>query len=375
MRWRIIRTLLWKEALRFRYNWGLLIMVGAVLALSALVSLGERMGELPGQANRAIKVCVIRVNYSNPTAIRWCDALLSHEPEWFTEKNRSLIVRDGDPRLQERRGFVYPDDYLMIDLSPPWTGGTSQPWHVRYSYQPPARGEVMLYRFWLSRVTQRLLGHDHLVEDLPGFTESEQAKGEEDRLPKIMTGLVIFAFYLLSFNLYITSTAEEREKKALLALMLSPARPSEVIGAKVIFYSLASLAVSTGVVALFNPSLLLQPLLWSTILAGSIAYVCIGTVVLCIVRRQSTINTVSMMYLLAAALVMSLSVFLLPFAIARHAMIENYLFHQLEMIIGGKPNPLAPLYQPIMWGLTAAWFVLAVTVFGRKGMTIAHVKR
>jgi hypothetical protein len=374
MRWRIVSTLLWKEALRFRYNWGLLVMVGAVLALSALVSLGGKMGELPGQTSRNIKACAIALDSNNATARRWSAALLNQEPNWKTANQHIPIGYQDSTGWWENRGLEYPRDFLIIELIPP-VNESRDAWHVRYFIPKNAEAEALFFRFWVLQVTQKVLGNQQLVEDMPTYSAQDREGGEEERLPKIVTALVIFAFYLLSFNLYITSTAEEREKKALLALLLSPARPMEVIGAKVLFYASASLLVSCGVVGLFDVKLLAQPLLWSTILAGSISYVCIGTVVLCWVQRQSTINTVSMMYLLAAALVMSLSVFLVPFAVARHAMVENYLFHQLEMIIGGRPNPIARWYQPALWGLTVAWFLVAVAVFQRRGMAIAHVKR
>lgn len=373
MRWSIVRTLLWKEVLRFRYNWGLLVMVGAVLAMAALVSLGDRMGEIPGQSARVIKVAVLDYDEQNPLARDWAESLRRSPPEWFTDKNRIPIYSISDPAWRSERGVVYPDDYLKISLRSAHNN-PSIPWMIAYEYRPHAQSEAMLYRYWVNLATQQQRGNIAVREVLPTFSHADAAAAE-DRLPKIVTALVIFAFYLLSFNLYITSTAEEREKKSLLALMLSPARPIEVIGAKVIFYSLSSLLVATGVVALFDPTLLLQPMLWSTILAGSISYVSIGTVVLCIIRRQSTINTVSMMYLLVTALIMAVSVFLIPFMVLRFLMIENYLFHQLEMIIGRKPNPAGPIYQPIMLCLTAGWFFLAVTVFSRFGMSIAHGRK
>lgn len=372
MRWSILRTLLWKEVLRFRYNWGLLLMVGAVLAMSALVSLGERMGQIPGQSARTIKLVLLQYSKQKKEAVEWAAALRSQPPEWFTDKNRVAIFDSDDPAWRQVKGLVY-QDYLTITLDSN-SVGSANPWHINYVYRPPAQAEAMQYRLWVQQVTQQLRGKVAIRESLPLFSTDDEAAAE-DRIPKIVTALVIFAFYLLSFNLYITSTAEEREKKSLLALMLSPARPIEVIGAKVIFYSLSSLIVATGVVALFDPTLLAKPLLWSTILAGSISYVSIGTVVLCMVRRQSTINTVSMMYLLVTALVMAVSVFLVPFMVLRFMMIENYLFHQLEMIIGRQPNPAGPIYQPVMWGLTVLWFFLAVFIFSRMGMLVAQGRR
>jgi ABC-type Na+ efflux pump permease subunit len=314
---------------------------------------------------------ILNMASGNDAERKWLQKLEEQPPEWFTEKNRIPILRGSDPQAGRQRGLMYPDDYLIVTLQ---VRQGSQGYRAQYEYPLQSQQEALLYRSWINSTTQKLRGQPVVEEFLPTFSATQLSESE-DRTAKIITALVIFAFYLLSFNLYITSTAEEREKKVLLALMLTPARASEIIGAKVIFYSVFSLLISAGVIALFDASLLLRPLLWSTILCGSVCYVCIGTVVLCIIRRQSTINTVSMMYLIITALVMSLSVFLLPFMVLRFMMIENYLFHQLEYIIAGKPNPVAPIYQPLMVGITICWFLLAVFIFSKRGVAVGQVRR
>ena len=67
-----------------------------------------------------------------------------------------------------------------------------------------------------------------------------------------LSALVVFSLYLLSFNLFITSTGEEREKRVLLALALTPARPVEIVVAKAIFYSTASLILGMIVVSTYD---------------------------------------------------------------------------------------------------------------------------
>ena len=42
----IVRALLYKEALRYRYNWGLFVVVGGLLMLTGLVSIGSRVRPL-----------------------------------------------------------------------------------------------------------------------------------------------------------------------------------------------------------------------------------------------------------------------------------------------------------------------------------------
>src|SRR5438105_15367357 len=75
IRKRIVRTLLYKEALRYRYNWGLLWMVVALLALAALVSISARLGKLPGQGGQVIENCFVAYNSADERSKQWADYL------------------------------------------------------------------------------------------------------------------------------------------------------------------------------------------------------------------------------------------------------------------------------------------------------------
>ena len=368
MRWPILKTLLWKEALRFRCNRGLMVMVGAVLALAGLVSISARLGQLPGQQTRRITVCLLLYDANQPAAVAWLLALKGAAmPDYLPPLSEVNILAGDQARWRRGDRYQLPDDWMGIEMLAP--AAADQPYRVRFWYQREAAAEVIPYRLWITQATHRHLGHHNFVEESDRTTPAAvRDVTPEDRVPLIVTALVIFSFYLLSFNIYITTTGEEREKKALLAVMLTPARPSEVIGAKVIFYAAASLLLSLAVVALFRPPLLATPLLWSTVIVGSVTYVAIGTVVLCVVRRQTTIATVSMMYLIFTAIVMFLSVFLLPFYALRMMLIENYLYRQLQAIIAEKANPLAGIDQPLMIAIMLLWLLVAMRVFARRGV-------
>src|SRR5436309_3372444 len=85
VRWRILRTLLYKEALRYRYNWGLLVMIAALLAMSALISISARMKRLPGQQDTAVRNCMVVVPYTavaenRERAEAWTKYLEQHPP-------------------------------------------------------------------------------------------------------------------------------------------------------------------------------------------------------------------------------------------------------------------------------------------------------
>lgn len=370
MRWPILKTLLWKEALRFRYNRGLMVMVGAVLALAGLVSISARLGQLPGQQTRRITTCLLLYDANQPVAVAWLSAIKSGAmPDYLPPLSEVNILAGDQARWRRGDRYLLPDDWMGVEMLAPAAGAAEQSYRVRFWYQREAAAEVIPYRLWITQATHRHLGHHNFAEESDHTTRAAvRDVTPEDRVPLIVTALVIFSFYLLSFNIYITTTGEERERKALLAVMLTPARPSEVIGAKVIFYAAASLLLSLAVVALFRPRLLAEPLLWSTVVVGSVTYVAIGTVVLCVVRRQTTIATVSMMYLIFTAIVMFLSVFLLPFYAVRVMLIENYLYRQLQAIIAEKGNPLAGIDQPIMIGIMLLWLLVAMRVFARRGV-------
>src|SRR5690349_22847880 len=55
----IVRALLYKEYLRYRYNWGLLAVVAALLALSALVSVASRSSTGQVLGGTELKTCLV----------------------------------------------------------------------------------------------------------------------------------------------------------------------------------------------------------------------------------------------------------------------------------------------------------------------------
>jgi hypothetical protein len=395
VRWRILKTLLWKEALRFRYNLGLLVVIGSILALSALVSVSARMGQLPGQQKKLEK-CWIIYDEQDADLKAWADYLVQQRTDPGFPLDVDLIEAVSDKRFRiptekpvgSRSDLQLPYQALTIELTklPPQVGLR---YRAHYWYPEKREADIFWYHRWCDTHSRWWLQKQlFLSQHFHGLSSDYDpaALGRQfnvvDNLSKIVTALVIFAFYLLSFNIYITSTAEEREKRALLAVMLTPARPLEVILAKVLFYAMLSVFVSMSVVAMYKPYLLLNGLLWLSIFVGSVAYVAIGTVVLCLVRRQTTINTVSMMYLVLTTVIMLLGVFLPVFTLLRFVMVENYLFRQLEQLIGEQTYSVFTekwqqtlLDQSAMAGIALLWVLLAVMIFRRRGVRMGHVAR
>jgi ABC-type multidrug transport system permease subunit len=366
MRWFIIRTLIHKEILRYRYNWGLLVVVAALLVLSGLVALGSRFNRLPGQAGTRVEKCI--VYYSpNDLARQFVADLKTVPPPWGT-----IDWREGRPLRP-----MVQDGEMVIELSVPGDSrdgdyGSRDGWRVRYWYGNEGSPGIMSFRDWFDGGVHRFLETRPRVKFLTDRGNVPAGKETSEILPFIVAALAIFALYLLSFNLFITSTGEEREKRVLLAILLSPVTSLEVLTAKAIFYAVSSLAVSLAVVAMYDPTLVLRPQLWLTIICGSVSYVAIGTIVVSLVRRQTTINTVAMLYWIVTCVILLLSEVLLPFAVIKHFLIENYLTGQMKQIVAGHFYPWMWFTQAILFIATVGWCAIAVMVFRRHATTIAR---
>src|SRR5262245_18920781 len=216
IRARIVRTLLYKEALRYRYNWGLLVMVVALLALAALISISARLGKLPGQGGQELTACFVAYNTGDTRARKWAESLFA------TQVPDGLNVRPWRMReaVEPEKPPQIPPQCMLIALRPS-ASGIEERWNADHFYAEETAAATFPYRDWFAKATQRFLGSSPRFEE-----ETRKIKADLDRtdpVPVIVTALTIFALYLLSFNLYITSTGEEREKRQMLGLLLSPA--------------------------------------------------------------------------------------------------------------------------------------------------------
>lgn len=372
LRWHILRTLLYKEVLRYRYNWGLLVVVAALLSLSAMVALSSRLSQvLTGQAGSEISICKI-YHSDRPISRRWAEHLRMNPPANVTlEFLEYPVGTPVEPRVKE-------GEMLIMLSTPPglhdFSTPPSQGWKVRYWCADEEAPGTYVIRYWFESATADFLGAAPrvVVENKQAVIQAGAEKTEV--LSLIVTAFAIFALYLLSFNLFITSAGEEREKKVLLGLLLSPASAEEVLAAKAIFYGTGSLFVSLAVVGMYSPVLLLRPLLWLTVMCGSVSYVAIGTVILSVVRRQTTINTLSILYLMAMTIVMILSQFLLPFQFMQWIMMENYLFALMKKLVDGQYHPWMLWNAGRLLGLAIAWCIIAIVVFRRNATSIARAR-
>lgn len=373
----ILATLLTKEVLKARSNPGLLALILGLVLIAALTAMGDRWDMLGSENQGSVTICQI---WHRPGSA-WALYLKAHPPG----PELPLVFREY--KTMPVRGTRHPEALAVVLVEPDRDLSSKadsdvEPWEIRYFYRDDRQGGIFPYRDWLARTSRDYLGIRPRLDEVRGYfltpqgrrynPENTSADGDSvvrDRIPLVLTALVVFALYLPAFSIFITSTGEERDRKVLLALLLTPASATEVFLAKAIFHVSTALIVASAVIAVYRPGLLLSPALWITMALGAWAYVAIGTVVLSAVRRQTTINTMSMLYLILTSLVMFLAQILPPFSFLQAALIENYLYNLLHHVIAGRAVDLAFAVNIMVLGvLTAGWSAMAVFLFGARGV-------
>jgi hypothetical protein len=349
-RWYILRVLAKKEVLRYRYNWGLLVLVFALLALSFLLSVSSRMSILPGQAD-SIRNCAILFQSDSPFASQWAGYLQSQEPPLGKS---IMILPTSSNNLKARR------DAVWVEL--PATDAS--PLLVRYGYYDGGVVGLLTCRDWFTTQSSKYL------KASPQMIEQSSQAASRDTTPFIFTGILVFTLYILAFNLFVTSTGEEREKKILLALLLSPASSSELMLAKSIFYCGASFFVSGLIVLMYKPILLLQPLLWATVLMGALGYLSVGIIALSLIRRQTTLSTVSILYMLITTVITFLGSFQPLFFMLKYFFLEDYIYRQFFQLFSNGVFPAWWLVPQAI--LTVGWMFVALVLFRRRGIAVSQ---
>jgi hypothetical protein len=311
-RWRILRALLYKEWLRWRAQRGVLVLFAALIGLAALAAGGESATVLSGtEASEPVSACWIVYDGASAGARAWADHLRNHPPtpprplEFVDRRQRSARdVLNTDPRV------------LIIELDAP-------PWRARYGVLDNLRRGMFFYRNWFTLETRRFLGHP--LEPVEESYLIPSAVATADLRGVAVVGMWVFALYLTAFHLYLLAGGEERERRQLLALLLTPARPTELLLAKGLFHGTAGVLLVLALAAVARPALLTDARLPLAAALGAVAYLGLGTVLLAVLRRSATLNVTALAYLLATALVA-----LLPATQGvRVVLFETYLYRVL----------------------------------------------
>jgi hypothetical protein len=410
MRWRILKTLLHKEALRHATNRGGLALAGllvtASLLLAALNPAAEK--DKPATIVGGIHHCIVWSDSDSD----WLRHLQASVPPGLKANIHFYPI---DPPVGLDQHLKYPTGTGGIELRSLTLAGRGPGYRVYVRYPEGDRAGMAVYETWFWKETQKYF-HTRAAADLkergvdadrvfpaPDLADElwpqRQAyqtlveryatvaqNGSPDRSPipalemkeraiaggaldlraAIATALVLFSLCFTCVYLMPSLTCEERERGLLLAQALSPASPIEILAAKFFFYPVFGILLATLLAGIHNPAVLARPFFWMALGTLSVGTLGIGMTIACLAQTQRAASLGALCYMLAVALVLLVcqqnNITLLPrFALEYHGP------HILHATLTNR------IQSEHWWNLAACaalatgWAIVAVILFRRRG--------
>jgi ABC-2 type transporter len=409
MRWRILKTLLHKEALRHATNRGGLALAGLLVTASLLLAALNPAAEhdKPATLVGGIHHCLI-----------WYD----EDSDWLRH-----MIASVPPGLKSNILFhalpssVGLNDHLKYDTgvggievrSIPTADGVPQ-YRVYVRYPEGDRAGMAVYENWFWKESQkffhakaaealrergidpeRALPAPKLDDDLwahrdayralfdrytavangspaqgvlPQLEMKERAVrgGALDLRAAIATALVLFSLCFTCVYLMPSLTCEERERGLLLAQALSPATALEILAAKFLFYPAFGIILATLLAGIHNPAVLARPFFWMSLATLSVGTLGIGMTIACLAKTQRAASLGALCYMLAVALILIVcqqnNITQLP-SLALE-------YHAPHILHATMTNQIQPEHRWNLFAsalLAAGWAIVAVILFRRRG--------
>ncbi len=306
MRWHIIRVLLHKEALRNLANRGgialALLLVVAALLLSVFGGGAESGGFV-----RGVRHCVVDYWEDGP----WVEHLRRNVPD---ELGGQVRFRPVERAPVADGVIVYPTATAAIQLR---TSDGPGPRYRVWFWHPGDGGGLAPFEAWFWKETHRYyrertadlideLGPDARSSlDLPAAEyRRTRLKGGLDSRSGLATSLVMFGLFFVCVYLLPSLTCEERERGVLLAQALSPASPSEILAARLLFYPLLGVGLSALLAGIYSPAVLARPFFWMALAASSFGSFGIGLTIASLARTQRAASMGALCYMMAVTLLL-----------------------------------------------------------------------
>ena len=194
----------------------------------------------------------------------------------------------------------------------------------------------------------------------------QSLQATEDFKSLIMALLITISLNILCFNIFTVTFTEEKQNQTLLAVLLTPARNSEVAVAKGLFFMIPGLALAASLTGVYRPDILSSPVLWITLLSGALLYMSIALVLVSFVEKQSTATLLCLGYLFFLSSMFILAPrFTALYPIKNH-LPENFIFSILSFLFDGTPFFM---YKRFFYSFVAVSLVapfVAMSVFNRR---------
>ncbi|MEM6673142.1 MAG: ABC transporter permease subunit [Planctomycetota bacterium] len=276
---------------------GLFVLVAFLAASSGLVD--EEQGDAPSAASAA-----------SSWIVYWED------DEWV-----ELLKHRAPPELgiqffaasELSGGGDYPPGTCIIELRPRMVDRGRKQIRRQVRYRYPGSDPAVLWpvtRWFLSVSIEHFGDMPQLFETIQPLeppTGADRARAALERvsvadvlnLSLLGTALLTTILFFAACGLLVSLTAQERERGALRALLLTPATFFEYVLAKGIVHGALALLTSALVVAALQPAALTSLLYWSTMFALTCGYFAVGLLISSFAKNQTAPNLLSFAYLMA----------------------------------------------------------------------------
>ena len=362
---RMIRILFGREIKRLKKNPSALMLIGLLAAIALLAAFSDPAAmQSTEEAAASSRVLVVYDNYTDPLK-----QIIASRPKEAKQQVK-FIARH---HIERGGSLIAPADWSIVELRNTEPDAASTTVVAHHLGSDPNILEP--FWEWFSPALAKTIGTGPWVDQkLLQRTEFFGAKPIQDsslsdlvKTEIIGTTLLLMVQFFACCHLLVSFTAEDRERKTLNALALSPAGLSEIMFAKAAFHMCLSIAGCVLITAIISPAALTRPLLWATILLTSVAMMSVGTCIATLAKNQAAAGMLALCYMMAGAILFFLSTKLFAFKILKGFSFESYTFPLLFYVFKYPDRTFFPLALVPLFAITAMWIFAARTCLYRFG--------
>lgn len=328
IRWEMIRILLDREVRRLQKNPSALMLIGLLTSVAVLLATSKPVDDQPGgNSPSATAAAPVILVYEERTD--WLNYLLRNLPESpKVTPIPSDQVQQSEGRFQLPQGYAVieirkgqRDDFNRFQVVGHYTGASARTLKPFYDWFWPT---LTFYHSQPDLFEQFDVPLNAAASKIKSLQETSVADLVQTEL--IGTMLVLVVQFFSCCHLLVSFTSQDRERGTLMALVLSPAKMSEILIAKFLFHTALSVMGSVLIISILQPAALVRPLFWMVLVITSIGLMCVGTCISTLTKTQSAAGLLALCYMLAGAVLFYLASRFTAFAFLKKLTFESYSF-------------------------------------------------
>jgi hypothetical protein len=370
IRWEMIRVLLDREVRRLQKNPSALMLIGLLTAVAVLLATSKPVDEQGGGGSSAsAPPAPVILVYEERT--EWVDYLLRNLPE-----SPEVTAIPVDQVRKSQGHFQIPQGYALVEVQrsqrQDWNG-----YQITGHYTGASATTLKPFYDWFWPTLTFYHSQPDLFEqqDVPLNPAAAQMKSLQEtsvaelvQTELIGTMLVLVVQFFTCCHLLVSFTSQDRERGTLMALVLSPAKMSEILVAKFLFHLVLSVLGSVLIISILQPAALVRPLFWLVLLTTSVGLMCVGTCISTLTKTQSAAGLLALCYMLAGALLFYLASRFTAFAFLKKLAFESYSFPLLYGTLKANIGVMSVTKSlGNMAAIVAFWMLFARHSFYRYG--------